>query len=350
MQLGAQFTPALPDATSTQGIKPKGVPPNISDLAQQEQERKFTFTPNVPIPRLFAGEQEVTSGLIGSYIAAFFIYFTGVVSILAVVMMMWGGFHYITSAGNAQRMRQGKEIISNALIGLILTLTSVLLLGTINPALVNFRGLVPSFVRQILQPIDDIIEPEKIYTRCDQTGKSDITKEMPTVLSRITNGGYDKKISANAGSLDKYRLLATLAVESRGDPKAMSTFKNKNGEIGHACGLMQVTPPTISNRYTCEQLMDPDIGITEGIKVFAQKANDPCLRKQNSFCGSCKEDDPTFTHAAYNAGQGTNRCSDKCNSKATIWQCEKNSSYSETRCYVDDVEKAYNWLKANFTF
>ncbi|MBI4426332.1 MAG: hypothetical protein HY567_02040 [Candidatus Kerfeldbacteria bacterium] len=111
---------------------------------------RLTFTPNVPIPGLFEGTQRVDETLLGRYISGFYVFFAGVAGILAVVMMMWGGFHYITAAGNPQRMNEGKSIISGAIIGLILVLISYLLLNAINPRLIQFQ--VPSlrYIPQIL--------------------------------------------------------------------------------------------------------------------------------------------------------------------------------------------------------
>ncbi len=132
---------------------------NAGDAACRSQNGKFVegkkcspkFTPNVPIPGLFEGTQDVDESLFGRYVNSFYIFFAGVAGILAVVMMMWGGFHYITSGGSPARMAQGKEIISNAVIGLILLLTSYLLLNTINPRLTKLRIPTIAYVPEILQ-------------------------------------------------------------------------------------------------------------------------------------------------------------------------------------------------------
>lgn len=46
--------------------------------------------------------------------------FLTVVVVIAVVMVIWGGFLYITSAGEEDRAKQGKRTILYALIGLVL--------------------------------------------------------------------------------------------------------------------------------------------------------------------------------------------------------------------------------------
>lgn len=60
------------------------------------------------------------------------------IGICAVIMIMIGGFTYITSAGNSSRTTEAKKIITDAIAGVFLALISFLLLYTINPDLVKF--------------------------------------------------------------------------------------------------------------------------------------------------------------------------------------------------------------------
>lgn len=61
-----------------------------------------------------------------------------IVAILAVVMIGVGGFMYIvTSAGNAGKLANAKEIITSAILGLVMALLSWLILFVINPDLVS---------------------------------------------------------------------------------------------------------------------------------------------------------------------------------------------------------------------
>jgi hypothetical protein len=61
-----------------------------------------------------------------------------IVGILAVVMIGVGGFMYIvTSAGNAGKLADAKEIITSAILGLVMALLSWLILFVINPDLVG---------------------------------------------------------------------------------------------------------------------------------------------------------------------------------------------------------------------
>lgn len=130
--------------TTTPGTTPK--------TSDQKAIDPIKFIPNSPIPGLFDKEIDVDSSLFGRYVSSFYIYFSGVAGIIAIVMIMWGGFHYITSAGNSQKMSEGKDIINNAVIGLVLLFTAYLLLNTINPRLTKYALPTLSVIPTILQP------------------------------------------------------------------------------------------------------------------------------------------------------------------------------------------------------
>ncbi len=72
-----------------------------------------------------------------SYIRAIYKFGIWTVGIAALLMISIGGFMYLTSAGNTSKTGQAKEIITDAIIGVILALVSWLLLYTINPDLVK---------------------------------------------------------------------------------------------------------------------------------------------------------------------------------------------------------------------
>lgn len=90
-------------------------------------------------------ENVVTGAVVGrvrdlaDYLNLVYNWLISIVGIIAAVMMMIGGFQYLTSGGEAGRVKQAKERIGNALIGLVLAFSSYLLLNTINPELVNLK-------------------------------------------------------------------------------------------------------------------------------------------------------------------------------------------------------------------
>ncbi len=90
----------------------------------------------------------VTERTIGEYIQAIYNYAIGIVGILAAVVLMWGGVVWLTSGGSAERVKSAKSWIGAALSGLVLVLTSYLILNTINPDLVNFKPLKMADVKK----------------------------------------------------------------------------------------------------------------------------------------------------------------------------------------------------------
>lgn len=87
---------------------------------------------NVDIPGLTG---EVT---LPKYIKAVYQFGIGLLAILAMGMIMIGGYQYMFSAGdNITKTSDAKAHILNALIGLFIALTSFLLLNTINPEILE---------------------------------------------------------------------------------------------------------------------------------------------------------------------------------------------------------------------
>jgi hypothetical protein len=82
------------------------------------------LTPSTPLPKLVQYFYEWGIALGG--LAAF-------------ISLVIGGFQYLTSMGEPARIREAKDRIYSAFLGLILLLGSWLILNTINPQLTSFR-------------------------------------------------------------------------------------------------------------------------------------------------------------------------------------------------------------------
>lgn len=84
------------------------------------------------------GERYFYIPWIGEYASAIYQYALSIVGILATVVLVWAGVVWLTAAGNAEKIKIAKEYIAGALIGLVLTFGSYLILYTLNPDLVKF--------------------------------------------------------------------------------------------------------------------------------------------------------------------------------------------------------------------
>ncbi len=113
-------------------------------LTAPEQSQAIEFIPQVGIDKEFekGKTKTIDEYSIGKYIQSIYKYAIGIVGILATVVMMFGGVIWITAGGNAERVGNAKSWIGAALTGLVLALTSYLILTTINPDLVNFKPIV----------------------------------------------------------------------------------------------------------------------------------------------------------------------------------------------------------------
>ncbi len=134
-----------------------GAPPQTSTPVKKSP---VVFDPEITLP-LFSGGA-VDGSTFASYIRAIFVYFIWSVGVLAVVMVIFGGVRWVAAAGDAGRINQAKDIIYNAIIGVVIGLTSVLLLNLIDPNLVNFRGISSVNTNQVVGiPYETDVEPGK---------------------------------------------------------------------------------------------------------------------------------------------------------------------------------------------
>ena len=76
---------------------------------------------------------------IAEYIKNIYNYAISIVGIVATIMLMFGGFTWLTAGGSGEKVGKARDIIFGALTGLVLALTSYTILTLINPDLVNFK-------------------------------------------------------------------------------------------------------------------------------------------------------------------------------------------------------------------
>ena len=74
---------------------------------------------------------------ISKLIVMIYEWLVGAAGVLATAMIAWGGFQWLSAAGDSKRVEEGKKVIHNALVGLVLALGSYTLLALINPDLVK---------------------------------------------------------------------------------------------------------------------------------------------------------------------------------------------------------------------
>lgn len=82
-------------------------------------------------------DSEITpSHIIGVVIQSFL----GLVGGVSLVMMVWGGFQWLTSAGNPEKVKKGTQTMIWSVIGLIIALASYLLVKTVLGFIAGGKG------------------------------------------------------------------------------------------------------------------------------------------------------------------------------------------------------------------
>ena len=89
-------------------------------------------------PKIFATEEKND---LGAYLLNIYNYGIGLIGVLAAIVMMWGGLMWTTAGGDSGRLQEAQAWIFAALSGLVLALSSVMILNLVNPALIKQESI-----------------------------------------------------------------------------------------------------------------------------------------------------------------------------------------------------------------
>lgn len=118
------------------------------------------FVPQVEIEGVpFVQPQNDTKAL-GEYIKGLYNYFIGITGIVATVILMIGGFQWMSAGGNSSKVEEAKNWIFGAISGLALALGSYAILSLISPNLVNFEVRKIPLIGEIKQNVDSCCAPD----------------------------------------------------------------------------------------------------------------------------------------------------------------------------------------------
>lgn len=93
------------------------------------------FVPLAPIPGL-TDIQYAPNGL-AAFFNNLYKFAIGMAAVLAVIMIIWGGLEYSTQDSSISKKSDGKQRIYQAIFGLVLVLSPVLVFSIINPSILN---------------------------------------------------------------------------------------------------------------------------------------------------------------------------------------------------------------------
>ena len=103
-------------------------------------QAQVSFKPSGIIPGVLACG-DIGPSYLACYIGALYNFFIQFAIVLAVLMILIGGFQWLMAIGNPGKISNAKSTINGAVIGLVLALISYLLLTQINRNLVNLQSL-----------------------------------------------------------------------------------------------------------------------------------------------------------------------------------------------------------------
>lgn len=290
--------------------------PNAGELSNQNgntsvsEDKPVVFKPQVTIPgSIFTAQKEIVidAETTAKYLSYFFNFFTGAIVVMAVVMIMWGGFKRIAAAGSSETIKGANDTIISAISGLVLVLITYTLLKLINPSLVNIKDL--SAVNKIDRETFSYESEEQL-----------LSQKAPSTTNLLADDGL--KIQTTEAGLDNDTRISLLnawgQLLSRGygmvvtsayrDPAKQQSLINLNCPKG-ATKSGQCSPPT------CLMLNGPNsCPHTTGhaVDIWASKSGTICI---SAPAGK--------TRVGYCSGSGKQECFNNECQKALIEEMKK---------------------------
>jgi hypothetical protein len=128
---------------------------------------------------------------IPEYVKYIFTFSILVVGLVAFGSLVLGGMRYLSSAGDPSKMRDAREQILSAVLGIIILLSSYLILYNINPYLINIE----------ITPLGEIEEPEKPPPFEIENEKVSLILEELPLGQAMKNGVWEE---AKTKALEKF--------------------------------------------------------------------------------------------------------------------------------------------------
>lgn len=112
------------------------------------------FVPLAPITGLTdpGTVSMVLDGNFATFVNSFYKFLIGIAAIIALIEIIWGGIE-ISTKDSVSKNSQGKERITQAILGLILILSPVMVFSIINPSILNLSLSIPPLdIKNVVQP------------------------------------------------------------------------------------------------------------------------------------------------------------------------------------------------------
>lgn len=154
------------------------------------------FVPLAEIPGLTSGVTANSEGL-AQFFNNLYRYLIGLAAVLAIIEIIWGGLEMATK-DSISKQSEGKERIQEAILGLVLVLSPVLVFSIINPSILNLSvNLSPLDTKSGIQlptPVPQVVagvngnNTERILYLCSSAGGSNDCSQAITDCKK--DGGF----------------------------------------------------------------------------------------------------------------------------------------------------------------
>lgn len=194
------------------------------------------------------------TGDLGEYVSSAYKWMLGASTTIAIVFLMVAGLRWALGGLSAEQVGKAKKTITNALIGLVLLMSTYLILLTVNPQLLKLQ--VPAF--PLIKPVSLVGEGSCGYLK-------GVWGTSPYL---VKNGApYDSPYSAG------------------GDPGKGYTVANETNEEN--CGsVADVTKDPDGNTVVDDMTCTFDYCATEGQKCFTSLAGGQCVGCKEIISGN----------------------------------------------------------------
>ncbi len=242
----------------------------------------------------------------------------------AFISLIMAGFQYLTSAGNEGKMRDAKDNINSSVLGLLLLLTSFLVLNTINPQLtslerpeIEFDSIYPIY--PVFFPKDKIVEPnpcEEVEIYSNETCKEGTGTSLNIgMCTRVTSPQSIMAVKGDCNIVNFYSTGGCNAYSIKGMP----------------ISLVQGSCLPISS-YNAG---DPIRSIRVGENVSYEIA---C----NNDCTRCRDEEECAVSILDSCCWDNNTCSE-CFSEDSSCSADTCGSCEYLECYEDIIQESCYW-------
>ncbi len=201
-----------------------------SPAASAEPTEEIPFVPitpelGVPIPggSLTAPTREsgvVRVAFLAEYINAAYRYLSTIALVVAIVMVVYGGFLYLGASAGVGSIQRGKKIIIDAIAGMLLILSAYAVLNLINPQTTNLKVLELAFVNPLTDEQMEELEADLAEPSSPSSGGGGGSSEFITVdesnLERLDETCVHLNTPVDPSLIEPLRRAANRFCELRG--------------------------------------------------------------------------------------------------------------------------------------